>query len=108
MGFLLILVLIGLGVFFYWLRYKYRLLYGAVEILFSIILMSVGLFPAESYALVIKGPTKSDIVIAAVTKFVTLFGAVYIFVRGLDNIDQALPSSTWRERWDWVKQIVWR
>jgi hypothetical protein len=64
------------------------------------------LFPAQTYALWVRGPSPSDIVTAEVTKTVTLFGAVYVFVRGMDNIDAGLPSSTWRERWDWLKRTV--
>jgi hypothetical protein len=106
MGWLLFFVLIGIGIFFYWLRYRHRLLYGILEILVALVLLYVGIFPAETYALLIREPPRSDIVIAGVTKMVTVFGAVYVFVRGLDNIDTGLPSSTWRKRWDWVKEAA--
>jgi hypothetical protein len=98
-GFLCFNSLVGFAFFFYWLRCKHRTLYGALEIFFALVLMYVGLFPAQTHALLVRGPTHSEIVIGAVTKFVTLFGAVYVFVRGLDNIDAL-------QRWNRLTQRI--
>jgi hypothetical protein len=108
MGWFFFFLTIAAAIFFYWLRLKYRLAYGCFEILVALGLIYVAIFPAETHALLIQGPSPEDLAASRVTEAVTLFGAVYVFVRGLDNINTALPSSTWRSRWDRLKQVARR
>jgi hypothetical protein len=96
------------AVFFYWLSYEHLLLYGVVEVFVAIVVMGVTIFPAETYNLIRRIPTQSDIFIGRVTKTATMFGAVYVFVRGLNDIDKALPSFTWWDRWNWACEATRR
>ena len=105
---LLLLIAISAGVGFYWLRYKHLLVYGLSEVFIAVVLMIVTIFPAETYNIIYNEPSSSDVFIAWITRIATMFGAVYVFVRGLDNIDTALPSSTWHSRWNWAKQAIRR
>ena len=108
MGWFYVFLTIGIAIGFYWLRLRHRLWYAFSEILVALVLIYVAIFPAQTHALLTEGSWPLDVATAWVTKIVTLFGAVYVFVRGLDNIDTALPSLTWRMRWCWVTRAARR
>jgi hypothetical protein len=74
-------VLVGVG--FYWLRERRRLLYGGFEILAALLLIYSAFFPHGPNALLVTGPTLWDTLL---TRTVNIFAGVYALVRGLDNI----------------------
>lgn len=74
------------GLFFYWLRCTWRKLYGLLEVLFSFVIVWIAFFPHG-----IRGidapvtPPPLDYII--LSPLVVFLGAVYVFIRGCDNID---------------------
>jgi hypothetical protein len=78
-GFFVLTVLAG--VWFYWLRYKYRIVYGILEVMIAVVLMIVTIFPSQTYNLLTQGPTTSDIFISWMTRVATMFGAVCVRAR---------------------------
>jgi hypothetical protein len=72
-----------LAVILYRLRGRYPFVYGMIEIFVALIATGVAIL------------TPSDV---PLNKIVTILGGIYIFVRGLDNVDKGLPD-TWRPWW---------
>jgi hypothetical protein len=101
-----------LAIGFYWVRLNHRLCYGAIEILVALAGMLVATFPADTHALAIEEARPWGILAGGIGRIITEIGAIYIFVRGLDNIHEALKPPTWREAWDegWdrIKQAATR
>lgn len=79
----LIVPLAAVGVLFYWLRGRFPLAYGLIEIYAALATMWVAI------------ATEADLG----TRVLALLGAVYIMVRGLDNLDKGLPKQ-FRSTWD--------
>jgi hypothetical protein len=110
--------LVLVGVIFYGIRVNWRLAYGLIEVLSASALMLGIAFPEDvGMILTADKPTSAPVLGAATAAAITLlasiatkFGAVYVFVRGLDNIDYALERradpllKTWCGRWLWLKQ----
>jgi hypothetical protein len=104
------LVPIAIAILFYWLRLRHRLLYAVAEILFALGLTVVAWFPAERHEMLAEESSTWDHTVAWVSQKTTLFGAIYVFVRGLDNLDVGLQPflPTWRDRWRWLHDAVLR
>jgi hypothetical protein len=72
------------GLILYRLRGRYPLVYGLTEVAVAILAIFVSIGTDTPYPL---------------NKIVGILGGIYIFVRGMDNIDRGLPNS-WRDWWD--------
>ncbi len=75
---------IAIGLLLYRLRGKYPLFYGSTEVLVAILVIFVSIGTDTANPL---------------NKIVGILGGIYIFIRGLDNVDKGLPHS-WRGRWN--------
>jgi hypothetical protein len=93
----------------YWLRCKYRWAYGAIEIVVALALVCLAIFPEGPIVLVTDNsliPSPSE---QYLKKILTLLAAVYVFIRGLDNLDTGLSTTSWGgaswgQRWARLKQ----
>jgi hypothetical protein len=83
------------AVFLYGMRFRRRLIYGIVELLFGLIAISLSSF---SQGPVFAAPDEQP-PFAPLASWVAFAAGVYIIVRGLDNIRLGLPER-WRPRWD--------
>jgi hypothetical protein len=84
--------LIAIGALAYRLRVRHRLLYGFGEITVSILLMIVAVYHIRPNDLLVSGsPLWQDLL----RDFLLYTVAIYLMVRGLDNIEMGLPSSHW-------------
>jgi hypothetical protein len=81
------IVLWLIGIFLYWVRSRYRLVYGIAETLFGVILSYVAL------------PNDED---GSPVKWLSFFAALYVMVRGLDNVGKSLRKDTVVRVWTWV------
>jgi hypothetical protein len=77
-----------IAVVLYWFRVHHRLQYGLTEILFGCILAVT--------ALVRAGPS------FAFSTLLQLLAALYVVVRGLDNISYGVRWTGWASAWDHV------
>jgi hypothetical protein len=75
-------------------------LYGLIEIIVSIAVISFVFFPVTSSNLRPIAPGLSALEIALANS-VGLLAGIYVLVRGLDNVDRGLPER-WRPVWDKV------
>jgi hypothetical protein len=105
----LILVAVGL----YWLRERYRLAYGSIELAFGVILLGVvvnSLSVAQSRAcapiigggIFCKPPEGALQLYPTVSAWIAVAAAVYIMVRGLDNFGEGLAQLSnpkWHTKW---------
>jgi hypothetical protein len=90
MGYLYLTLAVIAAVFFYWLRARYRILYGLSEIAVSIlILVLIFIPPTKDSALLISSGSPW---FPTLTNAVSLFAGIYAFVRGLDNIVSTLRN----------------
>jgi hypothetical protein len=78
--------LIGVGL--YLIRSRYRLFYGVAETLFGVIL---------SYMAFPKVDPESTL-----TRWLSFFAALYVMVRGLDNIGKSLKNPASVRVWTWI------
>jgi hypothetical protein len=90
-----IFLTIAAGLVFYWLRCQRRFLYGLCEIFVAFGIMYMTFVPQTNYFLM-SGPSSSQYLL---TKGAGILGGIYIFVRGMDNMDKDLPPK-WRRIWD--------
>jgi hypothetical protein len=81
------IVLWLIGVFLYWVRSRYRLVYGIAETLFGVILSYMAL-PNDEHG--------------SPVKWLSFFAALYVMVRGLDNIGKSLRNDSVVRVWTWV------
>ncbi len=89
------LTVIG-GIFFYVIRCRHRFIYGIFEIVAA---LGVAFFTANPpLQPLIVNPFPSDLELY-ISKQVAFLAAIYVFVRGMDNIGSGLTGGT-RERWD--------
>ncbi|MBB2697939.1 hypothetical protein EFD56_30295 [Rhizobium phaseoli] len=93
-----------LSVILYWLRTNFRIAYGLIEILFAIaVIASIAYFTPAS-ALFDDFSIRPD-QIGGIT---ALFGAIYIFVRGMDNIANGLNGKLTADRlWNSIFRFDW-
>ena len=80
------------GIFAYWFRCRAQVLYGFVEIMVSLAFGATGLYSINVQNFRILGAATA------------LLGAIYIVVRGMDNIEKGLTivpewQSEWKRRW---------
>jgi hypothetical protein len=89
MAFVSFILLIGAGVFFYWLRGRCLVLYGLSEIVVALLLMVQWCWPhgplTHAYLLYGSGPVPDPSPLDFMPNLLTWFVAVYAFVRGCDN-----------------------
>lgn len=82
------LFLISISIILYWLRLNYRGLYGTLEIVFAVAVFYGVSLSASSSAMFDAFSIRQD-QIAGITAFV---GAMYVFVRGMDNVANSLAE----------------
>jgi hypothetical protein len=87
----IVLMLLLLGVRFYRVRLRSRAIYGAGEVAVAIGTLIFVMIKGHS------APTGGGWQNFPTT-YLGLLGGLYIFVRGLDNIDQGLANSGWLRR----------
>jgi hypothetical protein len=85
------------GLFFYWLRGQFRFIYGLCEIVVALVVIYLTFYP-HTYNLVTRMPTFSEMILS---KSIGVLGGIYIMVRGLDNMEKALPAG-WRNIWELI------
>ena len=91
-GWAIVWVLVALG--FYRLRCRYGFAYGIIEVTAGTIAIMLSEFPP--FTVLTAGDV--SVVGSQALHILTLMGGIYIVVRGMDNIDQNLPSR-WRPAW---------
>jgi hypothetical protein len=84
------------GFLLYLLRCRKPLLYGIVELIFSVIILTLTFIPQLSYL-----TADSSFFGSYLVRGIGLVTGLYTFVRGMDNIDKSLPPK-WRKTWDLV------
>ena len=94
-GWAIFWVLVAIG--FYRLRCSYGFAYGIIELIAGTIAIILGEFPP--YTVLTANDTSA--IGSQALHILTLMGGIYIIVRGMDNIDQNLPSR-WRPAWQRV------
>jgi hypothetical protein len=87
------LTIIG-AIFFYWLRCVQPLVYGLIEIAIACIVICIIFYPPDIY-IVIEEPSAYGQVFRRAAGIVA---GIYIFVRGMDNIERGLPLR-WQSIW---------
>jgi len=95
MNMIFILLTVAAGLFFYWLRGRFRLIYGMCEIAVALAIISLTFYP-PTYYLAYDMPSFFEMLLS---KSVGVLGGIYVMVRGLDNMDMALPTR-WHGLWD--------
>jgi hypothetical protein len=82
-----VLMAILLGVAFYWLRCRCRLAYATIEIVAGIgVIIVIGYIPFT-----FDPDTANFDYVRDAFHTLTLMGAIYLLVRGLDDLEQSLP-----------------
>jgi hypothetical protein len=90
-------VTVCLGLFFYWLRFRWQLVYGLVELVVALAVIFLTFCPQNPiYLAVNAGPSLWGWLLS---KSVGASAGIYVMVRGLDNIHNGLPPK-WRCKWD--------
>jgi hypothetical protein len=95
MAVIYLILLILLAAMLYWLRRNYRLAYAFIEIAAGIGTLIVSIYPP--YILI--AACEISAIGARFSSSLTIMAGLYIIVRGMDNLDQALPAK-WRRIWD--------
>jgi hypothetical protein len=97
MIFLLAVLTVVLGVILFWFRSRFRFWYGLGEVAAGIAVVLLFYVPHEHPILTAEDP---DPAVWAVWAWdvVGWLAGLYIFVRGMDNIGQDLPTR-WRPVW---------
>lgn len=80
----------------YGVRCRALFWYGLFEIVTSLVIMYVTFIPQKSFVLLNQGTSK---VRNYLLTGIGILTGIYIFVRGMDNLDKALPVA-WRNSWD--------
>jgi hypothetical protein len=98
-----IFVTFCLGLFFYWLRCRWRLVYGLVELVVALAVIFLTFCPQTPNYL-------SDSQVPPwwgwlLSKSVGASAGIYVMVRGLDNIHNGLPPK-WRCKWDRIFPVT--
>lgn len=88
----LVIIVLILGIFFYWIRCKFRLAYGIAEV-------GVGLLSVCGMA-----PLKSGVSNLNFSDILAILAGLYIIVRGMDNISKGLTNTKIEFYWRRVFQ----
>jgi hypothetical protein len=96
MTILYIFITVGSGVTLFWLRCKNSVIYGSVEIIFSFAVIFVAGHPGYT-VLIVYEPQYPEVLFG---KIAAILAAIYIFVRGMDNIDKGPPPTWLRPLWN--------
>lgn len=97
--FIAILMPLTIGVFGYWMRENFRLSYGIIEVLVAVIALAATI-PQVGFSLL--DSAESDPMlrsIAIATAATQIAAAVYVFIRGLDNVGQGCKPFPKLDRW---------
>jgi len=97
-----IFVTVCLGLFFYWLRCRWQLVYGLVELVVALAVIILTFYPQTNYLLQEAGPPWWGWFLS---KSVGISAGIYVMVRGLDNIHNGLPPK-WRCKWDRIFPVT--
>jgi hypothetical protein len=90
-----ILVTVGFGLIFYWLRSRCRLAYGAIELVVALAVIILTFYP-QSYALLYQKP---PLVGSLLSQSAGILAGIYVMVRALDNIHEGLGPRR-RAKWE--------
>jgi hypothetical protein len=90
MGVFYMVLTIGAGVFFYWMRCRRPLWYGLCEIAVSIGVIYLTFYPGTTYLVMEEQP---PLVGSTLEWIVGVLAGIYILVRGLDNLERGLPRA---------------
>jgi hypothetical protein len=92
-----VLLTIGLGLFFYSLRCRQKLYYGALELIVALVIIYLTFHPPTTYLVTEEINWWGW----ALSRSVGFLAGVYVMVRALDNIEKGLPPHL-RACWDRV------
>lgn len=85
-----------MGIVLYWIRESSRVLYGGVEVAFALGLLAASIFFHGQ-------PTAARPFMAEASQWFQICAALYVLVRGLDNLGQGLRKyPAWDRRWRWL------
>jgi hypothetical protein len=82
---------------FYRLRCRHRFVYGACEVIASMLWVFLLLFPRSTMSTDVG---HMPFFVPPLYKAYGFLAGIYIFVRGMDNMHCGLTSETGRKRWD--------
>jgi hypothetical protein len=89
---------ICLGLFFYWLRCRWQLVYGLVELVVALAVIILTFYPQTNYLQDNSSPPWW-------AQSVGISAGIYVMVRGLDNIHKGLPPK-WRCKWERIFPVT--
>ena len=95
MAVLYILVSIVAAMLFFELRRRRPFAYGVFEFAIGLIGLTLTLYPQTTYLLTGEATPWG----LTLSRGITVVGGIYLLVRGLDNMDRAVPRS-WRPHWE--------
>ena len=84
-----------IGIFLFWLRCRSVVLFGFIELIFSLVIIHLTAHPG--YGLLAGSQANYPEVL--VSRWAGFLAAIYVFVRGLDNIDKGPPPLWLRPTW---------
>jgi hypothetical protein len=87
-------IIVGISLF--WVRCRNSALYGLVEVLFGLLVIHFSTHPAYT-VLAADNVNYTEVFLA---KWAGILAAIYIFARGLDNIDKGPLPAGLRTVWD--------
>jgi hypothetical protein len=104
--FLVALIPIWLGLCMYILRSRHRLAYGILELVIAVGFLMFSFYHLAGAIVFHSSPTGVIFVASAERRYTALIaaaGAVYVFVRGMDNIGEGLkPYPKALAWWRWI------
>lgn len=83
-----LLLILGAGFAFYWVRGRARLMYGTAELVFGYGVAARIFWPNFAYSQL------------TAVEFIQVIGGVYIMVRGLDNMGEGIKRTRWHMVWE--------
>jgi hypothetical protein len=90
-----VILMILVGLFFYWLRGTLPVAYGLCEIAAGIAVIVITFNYPPMPSILLRYRTEFE---QSLPTTMSLLGGVYVMVRGLDNVQRGL-NPTWKRRW---------
>jgi hypothetical protein len=82
----------------YWLGCRRRLYYGMIELVVALTVMVLAFYPQTVGNVLVNGAYTPSALGSLIAKLIPLSAGVYIFVRGLDNIEAGMSAAS-RSKW---------
>jgi len=95
MGVVYIVLTIAAGLFFYRLRGLHPFAYGVAEVLVATCVIFLTFYPPEEFLTT----DNYSLLGVELSRVVGIFAGIYIFVRGMDNMEKDLPRG-WHRWWE--------